>query len=206
MSVAERREREQLMRREVILDAAGKLFEEKGYGPTTVDEIATLAELGKGTIYSYFKSKEEIYVALMEKNLSGLKERMNSVIKTSASAVDNLYGLYDTFISFHNENKGFVDTLLIQTDEQLFIRLGHLADGLRAKFTEWLDFVGSVLQKGVHQGEFTQMDVKKVAKIIIGIILGMIVENKMGQIDEDLTHYRASAFQLVLDGIRKEHG
>lgn len=203
MSVAERREREQMMRREMILEAAKQLFEEKGYGPTTVDEIAAQAELGKGTIYSYFKSKEEIYIALLEKVLIGLKVRVDAALQKSESAVENLHALYDVFISYHNENKGFADTLLVQTDDQLFARLGHLADGLKAKFTEWVEFVAGVLQKGIVQGEFIAMDVKKVAKIIIGIIFGIIVENKMGQIDEDLFNYRESVFQLVLGGIRK---
>jgi hypothetical protein len=58
MTVATRREREQHMRRETILDAGRKLFKDKGFEATTVDEIAALAELGKGTIYSYFKSKD----------------------------------------------------------------------------------------------------------------------------------------------------
>ncbi len=63
MSVTKRRLRVQMMRRDLILDAAGKLFQEKGYETTTIYEIAALAELGKGTIYSYFKSKEEVYIA-----------------------------------------------------------------------------------------------------------------------------------------------
>lgn len=54
MTVAKRRERERLNRREMIIATAQRLFKKKGYELTTVEEIAAGAELGKGTIYSYF--------------------------------------------------------------------------------------------------------------------------------------------------------
>ncbi len=130
------------MRRDLILDAAGKLFQEKGYETTTIDEIAALAELGKGTIYSYFKSKEEVYIASFENSLDDFENKIRSVDMASDSAVERLRKLLEVFIAYYNKNKGFMDTLLGQTDEQLFIRLGYLGERLRDRFTKWLEFMG----------------------------------------------------------------
>lgn len=64
MSVATRRERERRQRRSRILDAAEKVFSAKGFDQATMDDIATEAELSKGTLYLYFKSKDDLFAAL----------------------------------------------------------------------------------------------------------------------------------------------
>lgn len=202
MTVSSRREREQQMRRECIIEAAQLLFERKGYEPTTVEEIAETAELGKGTIYSYFKSKEEIYIAILEKRLDTLIEQMKTAIREPKSAVDALQRLYDTFVVYYRERKGFVASLFVQADEQVFYRLGGLVSGLKNKAAVWMDLVGQVLQWGIERGEFVPMDVPKTARIVVGLILGLIIQHDMGQIDSDLISYRDEVFDLVLKGLR----
>ena len=61
-----RKERERLMRRNEILKVAAKLFAEKGFNNTTLEEIAGGAEFGIGTIYNYFQNKEEIFRSIIE--------------------------------------------------------------------------------------------------------------------------------------------
>src|ERR1700733_9444215 len=60
-------------RQSEIIEAARKVFAEKGYIAATVDEIAALAVLAKGTIYVYFSSKEQIYNAVLENDLDALR-------------------------------------------------------------------------------------------------------------------------------------
>lgn len=204
MTVTGRRLREHQMRRELILESAKTLFEEKGFDQTTVDEIAAVAELGKGTIYSYFKSKEEIFIAVLESGLEVLEKRMALAVEQETSAIAILYRLYDTFISYHQEKKGFIETLFVQVDQQLFLRLGGLVSGLKSKAEVWRDLIRSVLQKGIEQGEFKQFDAEKMSQIIIGMIIGIIVQHEMGQTDIDLVDYRSLVFQLTLDGLEKK--
>ena len=62
-----RKERETQLRRQIILEAAEKMFLSKGYEETTMDEIANEAEFSKGTVYKYFVSKDELYIAIGSK-------------------------------------------------------------------------------------------------------------------------------------------
>ena len=62
-----RKERETLLRKQIILEAAEKMFLSKGYEETTMDEIANEAEFSKGTVYKYFVSKDELYIAIGSK-------------------------------------------------------------------------------------------------------------------------------------------
>jgi AcrR family transcriptional regulator len=202
MSVSDRREREQQMRREVILDSARRLFTEKGFDQTTVDAIASYAELGKGTIYSYFSSKEEIYIAMLDRELNILKENMRKAVANSKTAIEALNNLYTTFIRHHKDHH-LTETLFIQTDDQRFIRLGGLLTNLRERASEWVQLVGGVIKWGIEQGELVSCNVEKVSQVMIGIILGVTIQQSMGQLAEDLDGYRQTVFLLALDGIRK---
>ena len=83
MGIEDRRERERLARREAILAGARELFLSKGFNGTTMDEVAQMAELSKGTLYLYFTSKEELYVTVMSEGLKILFDRIEQ-----ASALD----------------------------------------------------------------------------------------------------------------------
>jgi TetR/AcrR family transcriptional regulator len=69
MGISERKEREREQRRIAIVDAAEKVFFVKGVDSATMDEIADVAELSKGTLYLYYKSKIELYLAVCEKGM-----------------------------------------------------------------------------------------------------------------------------------------
>ncbi|HWK49709.1 MAG TPA: TetR/AcrR family transcriptional regulator [Steroidobacter sp.] len=64
------------LRREELLDAAQQLFVEKGIGATSIDDIASAAEVAKGTFYLYFPSKEALLQALQERFVAGFVERL----------------------------------------------------------------------------------------------------------------------------------
>ena len=75
MSTSQRKDREKEARREQILRAAAKLFSEKGFEAATMAQIARQAELAPGTLYLYFKSKDELYFALLEPQLQAHLQR-----------------------------------------------------------------------------------------------------------------------------------
>ena len=74
MGTSERKEREKLQRRQEIIDSAEKVFFSKGFGNTTMDDIASEAELSKGTLYLYFKSKEELFKVFVNRSIAKLHE------------------------------------------------------------------------------------------------------------------------------------
>jgi AcrR family transcriptional regulator len=205
MTVSSRREREQQMRQGMILDAASQLFKDKGFEASTVDEIAALAELGKGTIYSYFKSKDQIYVAILKKGLEAFQERMDLIVQNPVSAVAALHQLYDIFIHYHTERSEFAKTLFVLADPQTSIRLGELVRGLKDNAMQWTESVSQLLALGIENGELVTFEVDKMSKLIIGLILGMIMQLEMGQIVGDLSDYRESFFRLTLEGLVKRN-
>lgn len=90
MSVAARREREREERRGRILDAAEHIFESKGLDVATMEDIADQAQLGKGTLYLYFKTKEDLLLAMALRHQRALLAIFEDVVAEPAPGVAQL--------------------------------------------------------------------------------------------------------------------
>jgi len=107
MGIQERKEREKEQRRDDIVQAATKVFFEKGLQLATVDEIAEAAELSKGTIYLYFKSKEDLYLAVTSVGFDILSDMFQATIDSSSSTIEALQRLGDTYYDFFIEHRDY---------------------------------------------------------------------------------------------------
>ena len=89
-----RKERERLTRQHEILRAARELFARNGFYDTTLDDIARHAEFGKGTIYNYFPSKEDLFFTIIDEVLEGIQAIAEAAVGTSkGGAREKPYGL-----------------------------------------------------------------------------------------------------------------
>jgi AcrR family transcriptional regulator len=79
VSVSGRRQRERHERQLCILDAAARVFRAKGFSAATMDEVAAKAELSKGTLYLYFKNKDELFLAMASRKVEQVLERLSAV-------------------------------------------------------------------------------------------------------------------------------
>ena len=84
MGIQERKERERERRRQQIIVAAKRVFSNKGFNKATMEDIATEAELSPGTLYLYFKNKEELYASLSIRILQYLLIRIEHVNRERA--------------------------------------------------------------------------------------------------------------------------
>lgn len=97
--VLSRKEREKQLRQREILSSARELFLQKGYHNTTLEEIAQHAEFGKGTIYNYFSSKEELFYGILDDLIDEVHETAQSSINTPAiSAVNSQHTQRELFL------------------------------------------------------------------------------------------------------------
>lgn len=118
MSVAARRQRERQERRASILDAAHAVFSTKGFDQSKMGDIATRAELSKGTLYLYFKSKDDLFVALSTRTVESLATRFERLVTESSDGLTAIRGMLGTY----------AETIL--TDPQMFrIMIGRFASG-----------------------------------------------------------------------------
>jgi AcrR family transcriptional regulator len=107
MGIAERKEREKLQRRRDIIDAAEKVFFSRGFESATMDEIAEMAELSKGTLYLYFRSKEDLQFAIFMRGSDILMKMMKENLSTESTGYQGLLELADSFINFSREYEDY---------------------------------------------------------------------------------------------------
>jgi len=103
MGVAARRQREKEERRAAILQAAEKVFVNKGVGTATMDDIAHEAELSKGTLYLYFDSKDELYLEIAVRAVREVLDAFEAISADGQPGHDRLSRMLDAYVRFATE-------------------------------------------------------------------------------------------------------
>ena len=112
MGVVERKEREKIQRRNTIIDAAEAIFFKQGIENASMDEIAQAAELSKGTVYLYFKSKDELYRTIILRGFIILKRQLKEAAHAHETGYQNVRAISEAYIKFSYEHKGYFDAIL----------------------------------------------------------------------------------------------
>jgi AcrR family transcriptional regulator len=112
MSIKERREREGKARLESILEAAEKVFTDKGYYQARMADIAAASELAKGTLYYYFKSKDEIYLHLLDREARKVHEEIHKRISPESSFLEALEEAFGFYLEYFDKNQAYLKMFL----------------------------------------------------------------------------------------------
>ncbi len=177
MSSQERREKERENRRSAILKAARKLFFDRGFKSVTVDNIAAKAEVSKGSVYLYFKSKEEIYTQiLINDNIAAFEDLKNKFSAKEAPASELLLTFADNYIDyFLNDNELFRILMTFMLHADHMILTDEQNDQLLQSTNDNIMFIAEILQKGVDCGEFSPtINIRQVQNAIWGLLNGVI--------------------------------
>ena len=102
MGIHERKQREKEQRREDIIAAARKVFSAKGFNSATMEEISSVAELSPGTLYLYFKNKEELHTSLSINILKHLGGEIKQVVEQDISVEEKIEKFRDVFIAVYD--------------------------------------------------------------------------------------------------------
>jgi len=140
---------------ELILDAAGDLLRELGYKKMTIDELAKHAGLGKGTVYLYFNSKQDVALSFIERQNKRLQVYLHEILRGKGTATERLREMLIQRVMFRFQcvqgHKEGIDDLLICLRPQLFERRVRYMAAEARIFAE-------VLIEGRTVGEFKLED------------------------------------------------
>jgi len=176
MGLEERRRREKEQRRSAILNAARKLFFEKGFKEVTVANIAKKAELSKGSIYLYFNSKEEIYTHILFSDIEKFNKKSAHLFQNGKSATELILELACVYIDFFlNDRELFrmMMNFMLHTEEM------NLEASVNERIIEatnnTVKVIETFLQRGIEQGEFpADINLRQNRNAIWGFLNGII--------------------------------
>jgi TetR/AcrR family transcriptional regulator len=179
MGLKERREREKEYRRNQILDAARLLLFKKGAMATSVNQISKVSELAVGTIYFYFKSKEEIFAVLQEEGLELLYAKIRRAVSKEKTAEERLKKIALVYLSFSEKNKDYFDIInYFLSSAEMFFR-PELKDRIDGCADRILQYVESVINGGMEQGVFFEENPRRYSIMFWATIHGLIRIKKM---------------------------
>lgn len=111
MGINERREREKEQRRNDIIDSAEKVFFSRGWTVATMDDVAAGAELSKATLYLYFKSKEELYVAILVRGARILNSMFVEAVRDKDNGLRMTEAIGRAYVSFFYKHPDYFNAL-----------------------------------------------------------------------------------------------
>jgi AcrR family transcriptional regulator len=199
MGTTERKEREKEQRRRTILKAARKIFFEKGLQATAMDEIAETAELSKGTLYLYFKSKEDLYVSLLEEGLAILRRMFEEVAARPLPADEALRQIGLTYYQFFKQYPDYFKILVFTNARDVHSQLSEeVLQGCEQRSLACLEVVARVYSRGVQEGVFR----KDLLPIEVAIMLWGNSNGMIGLIANKAEHFMHD-HQIDLEAIMK---
>jgi AcrR family transcriptional regulator len=142
-------------RREMIYEYALECFAEKGFQMTTMDDIVKKSNTSKGFVYSYFKSKEELYISLMEEKTTNMFDKIEERFKKLSTAKEKISEMFKIYRSNGGIEKYKVLTRA-QIEYTLFAsRVEELQETIRERFKkQHLPFMKKIIAEGIANGEF----------------------------------------------------
>lgn len=213
MGIAERREREKEQRQQAIVDAAEQVFFTKGYENATMDEVAEQAELSKGTLYLYFKNKNDLYHAIVCRGMDILYDLFVENSAGLESGVRKIEAVGRSYIDFFKRYPDYFNALLHQ--EIQHIEGGDIEDNPHIqKCQEKGNLIFGLIQEAVREGIKDGSIRPDVDPVMVSIILwghatgilqimkskGEMLESFMGIRRDDTI---AQAFTLMKDYLEK---
>lgn len=170
-SAVTRKDRERQMRQQEILQAARDLFLEQGYHETTLEEIARRAEFGKGTIYNYFSSKEELFFALIDQLIDRFHSMAHAAMNHEGENVRQLYTRYAYDIISHARNNTVLIQFIMREKHQL--NLDNREDRkpcFKNRIRSVWHLLAKPLQKEQQAGRIKQIDPLFLAMMFDGML------------------------------------
>jgi TetR/AcrR family transcriptional regulator len=193
-----------------LLDAALTLFVEKGFAATRVEEVAKLAGVSKGTLFLYYASKEELFKAVVRKNISGHFTEWNAeFLSFEGSSADMLRYCMTSWWQRVGSTKTAGITKLMMSEAHSFPELAAFYDQEVTRPGNAL--IQRILQLGVDRGEFRPMDMKYGVYLVLAPMLFLTMwKHSPGACcdpDTQLVPEEFIALQLdtILNGLNVRH-
>jgi AcrR family transcriptional regulator len=171
-----RKEREYLVHRGEILSAAEKVFAAKGFFPTTMSEIAETAEFGTGTLYKYFKSKEDLYFTLIDEKTDEINRLVKSELLQKTSAIERIKKVLGLQLEFIERNRDFFRIYTSEGSRFEWTVKDELGKGIHEKMVTYIHILAEVMNQGIEGGEFRALNPMDLAHALVGIVNSYIFE------------------------------
>lgn len=160
-------------RRQQIVDAAGRIFAQRGYAKTDLEKVAQEIGVAKGTIYLYFRSKTALFLAAVDEGMKQLQTTINVVRDSTDDPLEKIWGAVRAYLRFFDENR-YVVELLVQERAQFKDRKKPTYFAYRdAGIGPWRE----MLEELIRAGRLRPMPVERITTVLGDLVYGTMFTN-----------------------------
>jgi len=182
-----------------IIDAAVIAIAENGYHQAQISKIAKQAGVADGTIYLYFKNKEDILISVFQEKMGVFVESLKEIIQNGESSTDKLSKMIDNHFNVLAKDRHLATVTqleLRQSNKELRLKINSI-------LKEYLMLLDEILIEGMLKGEFnTTMDVRIARQMVFGTIDETITSWVMNEFRYDLIETAPKVRHLLLNGLK----
>ncbi len=191
-------------KRDRILEAAVKVFAREGFYNAKVSQIADAAGVADGTIYLYFKSKDDLLISLFEDRMERINARMRDAITSETTAIGKLERLVHTHLDFVQSNRPMAEVFTVELRQSAkFIK-----EYANPKFGDFLRIFAGVIAEGQASGELANdLDPPLVARALFGAVDEIALAYLVGgtrKPHNDLAQAAKQISKLFIEGLRTD--
>jgi AcrR family transcriptional regulator len=186
-------------RKNQIINAAESVFTEKGFDQARMDDIAEETGLSKGTLYLYFKSKDDLIIAILDRMFQYEFRQVESLSLSEMNAVDAIWKVTDVLTRDILRLQRLIP--IVYQFLALAFRNKYVQLVLKKYINRYVDLLIPIIQRGVDSGEFRDVEVREVA-----IAMGAMMEGTLllWVYDKSLVkpeHHLRSGMKLLMEGV-----
>lgn len=184
-----------------ILKAAISVFARNGFFNSRISEIAREADVADGTIYLYFKNKDDILISIFEESLEDILKNVESAIAKTDSALEKLR----TFVRFHLEQTMINPSLAEVLQVELRQSTKFMKEYQKVKFKRYLDLIQEIVLAGQAKGEIRK-DVHPgvVKRLLFGALDEIALHWVLSRKRYDLKESAEQLSNIIIDGLRHD--
>lgn len=184
-------------RREEILDAAARLFAKHGYRNTDMDYVAQALDIAKGTIYRYFPSKEELFLAAADRGMRRASEFVDASLDPAAEPLERMTQGMRAYLTFFRNNPQFVE-LFIQERAEFRDRPQQTYFAYRdRRLAPWREVFRSL----IAAGRVRELPPDRIVAVISNLVYGTMFTNYFTGQHEPAEQQAAEIMDIVLNGL-----
>ncbi len=187
----------------LILEASIRVFSKKGLNNTKISDIAEGAAIGKGTIYEYFKSKDEIFTASFFYHMEKFEEGISRRLFRIQDPLEKLRAYFSAWSElFEGDHLDYLEIVLDFWAEGVRQRDNSLMIDLNKFYSENRDMLDNLLSECVSKGEIKQVDTKLIASIMLGTLDGILIQWIMDRKAFNMKEAVVLFVETMIDGLK----
>lgn len=181
-----------------IFECAMKLFAEKGYDSTSIEEITAVSGVAKGTLYYHFEKKEDLLNILLEDGMNLLKNSIEIKTRNCNTALDKIKAVILVQIKVTVKYESFLSVVFSQMWKK-----DDKGNKCKKYVFEYIEILENIIKEGIKNGEFYDGNVKALASGIFGVTCSSLIYRMKEGEKADVNEIYNGFINTVIRGISK---